>query len=123
MRIMVTFLVLFSFFRDRGKKKTVSKKPSEDLATENDLLCRFVVDGKGNNLGESVSLAGDIIIIKQAGKYLGVPLKHIEDQEKTLLVKGLVDFAQAEKLGEQWRQKSFSNITPSENADEETPDE
>ena len=40
-------------------------------------------------------------------KYLGVPLKHIEEEKKTLLVKGLVEQDKAEIMGEKWRRESF----------------
>ena len=104
----IIFSNLFLLFRDRKKLSDVDS-PDEGISEEN-LLCRFVVDGKGNKIGESVSIAGDILIIKSTGRYLGVPLKHIENEEKTLLVKGLVDYDRAELLGESWRQESFCEL-------------
>jgi hypothetical protein len=74
------------------------------------LLCRFVTDNTGKKIGESISLDEDIMVIKTGKKFIGVPLKHIEDQESTLLVKGLIDYDKAYELGEKWRQKSFSKI-------------
>jgi len=73
-------------------------------------LCRFVKDGIGRKVGESVSLHGDIIIIKSGLKFLGVPLKHIEENGKCLLVKGLIDLDKAQELGEQWRKESFKDV-------------
>jgi len=81
------------------------------------LLCRFVVDIKGNKIGESVAVNDDIIIVKAGSRYLGVPLKHVEEEEKTLLVKGLVDFDKAEEIGERWRKESFHEIDHHENVE------
>ena len=72
-----------------------------------------VLDGFGEQIGESVAIEDDIIIIKAGSKYLGVPLKHVEEEEKTLLVKGLMDQSKAEEIGENWRRKSFDDVDPS----------
>jgi hypothetical protein len=101
---------VFLFSRKKNKKKDESEEDSQ----ESKLLCRFVLDGAGRKIGESVAVDGDIIIIKSGSKYLGVPLKHIEEEEKTLLVKGLVDQDKAEIMGEKWRQASFCEMEKEE---------
>jgi hypothetical protein len=95
------------FSRNKGKKKEELEKEQE---FKNSLLCRFVLDGTGKKVGESVGIDNDIVIIKTKNRYLGVPLKHIEDEGKTLLVKGLVDDYNAEIMGEKWRKESFKEI-------------
>ena len=82
----------------------------EDDPEENSLLCRFVLDGMGKKVGESIATDGDLIIIKTRDKYLGVPFKHIKEDGKTLIVKGLVDQDKAEEMGELWRRASFSKV-------------
>jgi hypothetical protein len=94
------------FFRKRKKDNELKEKE----AYTNRLLCRFVLDGIGKKIGESVAIEDDILIIKSGNKYLGVPLKHIEEGEKTLLVKGLVNQNNAEMIGEKWRRESFHEI-------------
>jgi hypothetical protein len=98
---------IFIFSKNRRKK-------NEELEAEENykssLLCRFVMDGAGRKVGESVAIDDDLLIIKSGIKYLGIPLKHIEEEEKTLLVKGLVERDKAELLGEKWRQQSFCEI-------------
>jgi len=96
------------FFFSRKRKK--NSELEEEEAYKNHLLCRFVLDGGGRKIGESVAIDNDILIIKSGSKYLGVPLKHIEEEEKTLLVKGLVDQYNAEMMGEKWRRKAFREI-------------
>jgi hypothetical protein len=69
-----------------------------------------VVDGSGKKLGESVSVDHDVLIIKSGTFFLGVPLKHVETGEKTLVVRGLVDFTKAYELGEKWRKESYREL-------------
>ncbi len=82
--------------KQNGKKNEEFEK--EETA-KSGLLCRFVLDGSGRKIGESVAIAGDLMIVKSGSKYLGVPMKHVEEEEKTLLVKGLVDHDKAEEMG------------------------
>jgi hypothetical protein len=84
------------------------------------MICRFVLDGIGRKIGESVAIDEDVLIIKSRNKYLGVPLKHIKEDGKILLVKGLVDQFKAESMGEKWRQENFKeiNYTDDEDTDE-----
>ncbi|RLF42483.1 MAG: hypothetical protein DRN12_00090 [Thermoplasmata archaeon] len=81
------------------------KKKEEGTSKEEDLICRFVVDGAGREIGESITLKEDILIVKKGKKFLGIPVKHIEDKGSTLLVKGLIDLEKAEELGERWLKK------------------
>ena len=97
------------FFFSKGRRKKMEEMEEEE-AYKNHLLCRFVLDGAGRKVGESVAINDDVLIIKTGSKYLGVPLKHIESEEKTLLVKGLVDQDMAELMGEKWRRESFQKI-------------
>jgi hypothetical protein len=78
------------------------------------LLCRFVMDGMGRKVGESIAVDEDILILKSGATFLGIPLKHIEEEEKTLLVKGLIDREKARMMGEQWRQETFQKGAASE---------
>ena len=96
------------FFSKRKRKKNEELEEEEEY--KNRLLCRFVLDGYGRKIGESVAVDEDLLIVKSRTKYLGIPLKHIEEEEKTLLVKGLVEQDKAEVMGEKWRRESFREI-------------
>ena len=111
MTISVPMTGFFFVFSGASSEDTTS----EDSA-EQHLLCRFVIDGSGRTVGESIALDDDLMIIKAKKTYLGVPLKHIEDQGKTLLVKGLIEYDKAMEMGEQWRAKSFRELHPNEEA-------
>ena len=97
------------FFFSKSKRKKKDIKEEED-AYKQTLLCRFVLDGSGIKIGESIAVDEDILIIKSSDKYMGVPIKHVEEEGKTLLVKGLVDRDKAEEMGEKWRNESFQKI-------------
>jgi len=93
-----------------SRAKNTSDKLEEEQNYKDSLLCRFILDGLGKKIGESVAVDEDVLIIKAGKKYLGVPLKHIEEDGKVILVKGLVDKENAESMGEKWRQESFKEI-------------
>jgi len=95
------------FFFTKRKNK---EKEDENEQMNNTLLCRFVTDHSGKKIGESVSIDEDIMIIKSGSRFLGVPLKHIEEQEKTIMVKAIIDFEKAYEMGEKWRKASLSEL-------------
>ena len=107
---MNRFNYIGGIFFFSGIKRKKEEKQSNIINQENNLLCRFVLDGLGVQLGESIALNDDIIIIKNRNKYLGIPLKHVEDDGNKLIVKGLVDKKKALEMGEKWREFSFNNI-------------
>ncbi len=100
-------IVSLFFFRKKIDDAEL-KKAAESI--ESGMLCKFVLDGSGKKIGESVSIDNDVLIIKSGSQFLGVPLKHVESSEKTLLVRGLVDFTKAYELGEKWRKESYREL-------------
>jgi len=113
------FVVLLLAFESIGGIFFFNKKKNRDVEDESEqeydhLLCKFVTDGSGRKIGESISIDDDIVIIKSKERFLGVPLKHIEDTGKTLLVKGLVDFDKAYEMGEKWRKNAFYELDQTE---------
>lgn len=98
---MILFLRMMFFigFRSKKQHKNISSSDFDSL------VCKFVFDGLGHLLGESISIEGDLVIIKSEGSYLGIPLKHVESDGKKIIVKGLVDQQNAKRLGERWRRQ------------------
>lgn len=103
------YIISMFFYISRNQK---NNDKEEDALDKNYLLCRFVLDGLGEKVGESIAIDDDLMIIKSGKNYLGVPLKHIDEREegKTLLVKGLLDKDKAKEMGEKWREKSLSKM-------------
>lgn len=104
------------FFFNKKKEDTETQKPNENA--DHSMICKFVVDGSGKKIGESVSVAADVLIIKSGSLFLGVPLKHVESSQKTLLVKGIFDFTKAYELGEKWRKESYREMKKHEPPEE-----
>jgi hypothetical protein len=106
------------FFFHKKKDDVESKKTSE--TADPSMLCKFVLDGSGKKIGESVSIDHDVLIIKSGSQFLGVPLKHVESAEKTLVVKGLIDFTKAYELGEKWRKDSYRELEQHDHLEEKS---
>ena len=101
----------------------ILKKPSREKQSESfedtSLSCRFVIDGFGIRIGESITVYNDLLIVKAGKVYLGIPLKHTELQGKKIVVKGLIDQVKAKELGESWRSTVYREIEqPSEETHE-----
>jgi hypothetical protein len=92
-------LMIFKGFQSKHQKN------SHEDYQRNDLICKFVFNGLGHPIGESISVEHDLIIVKTDDSFLGIPLKHVEADGKKVIVKGLVDKKNAKKLGERWRKR------------------
>jgi Family of unknown function (DUF5749) len=120
----ITILLLTSeyigglFFFSKKKEITETKKNIE--TAESSMICKFVLDGTGKKIGESVSIDHDVLIIKSRSQFLGVPLKHVESGEKTLLVKGLFDYTKAYEMGEKWRKESYREMNQHDSSEEKS---
>lgn len=97
--------LIFVFLFNK-KKETILQKIKNDNI-DFSMICKFVVDGTGKKIGESISIDDDVLIIKSGARFLGVPLKHVEPIETNLVVKGLIDFTKAYELGEKWQNQAY----------------
>jgi len=93
----------------KGRKNKSNPKNDEEVA-EDDLLCRFVLDGQGRKVGESIAVYNDLLIIKTGKDFLGVPMKHIDVDINHILVKGLIDHTKALELGKGWQKENYKEI-------------
>jgi hypothetical protein len=106
MRTLAFIGMVFVF--NKKKENNPTKKLNETV--DPSMICKFVLDSAGKKIGESVSVSDDVLIIKSGSLFLGVPLKHVETGEKTLVVKGIFDFTKAYELGEKWRKESYRGM-------------
>jgi len=107
---MMFFVVYSGFvFLFNKKKESIDSVKTPEI-TDPSMICKFVLDSTGKKIGESVSVNQDVLIIKSGSLFLGVPLKHVESGEKTLVVKGIFDFTKAYELGEKWRKESYREM-------------
>jgi hypothetical protein len=103
----------------RGQGRRSKGTPSDLRWVEEDpkdhLLSRFIFDGKGNIIGESIGVDGKYLIMKSGKKFYSVPLKNIREDEKDLTLKGKIDKRMARKLGEVWRKKALDPLYQKDN--------
>lgn len=90
--------MIFKGFQSKQRKRSKGDQKS-------DLVCKFVFDGLGHPIGESIGVEHDLMIVKTEDFFLGIPLKHVESDGKKIVVKGLVDQKNAKRLGERWRKQ------------------
>ncbi|MBE8539593.1 DUF5749 family beta-barrel protein [Geoglobus acetivorans] len=65
-----------------------------------DLICRFVFMN-GKEIGESIDVYGDHLIIKSSDKFFGVPLSAVKEDGDGLALEEF-DEEKAKEIGEKW---------------------
>lgn len=115
--VSCTYVGRVYFFKKKKEKKEELVPDPSNPSTDS-MLCKFVMDGTGKKIGESVSVDNDVLIIKSGVQFLGVPLKHIESTDKILVVKGLFDFTKAIEMGEKWRKESYRDMNQKDGVNE-----
>ncbi len=105
----------------RTKKKLPKKVEEERLPEEirwleddphDNILSRFIIDVKGNQIGESIGVEGKQLIVKHRKKFFSIPLRSVQEKDDGLLLKRKVNWAAAEKKGEKWRKRALDVIPP-----------
>jgi hypothetical protein len=97
--VIAGLITLIAILFLKGKRKDLASEKSSDF---DDLLCKFVKNGKGKRIGESIAIDNDLLIIKSGVKYIGIPLTHVKKNGKYLKIKGLINLDKAEELGKKW---------------------
>jgi len=103
--------ILIEFFLFNKTKKSIKNTNVFD----EDIIARFVISGNGKQIGETVAIHNDLLIVKNQKHFLGIPIKHIEVVGTRVFVKGLIDKDKAIQMGEKWRRATYKEINyPSE---------
>jgi len=116
--VLMAFFLLLAFvcmvwmamISRRAKAAQVAAEAAAGTPTREGDLLKFVVDEAGNRKGETVALEGDAFILKTSEGFARVPTHAIEAQGAELKVKGDVDWAQARRDGEAWRERSHKVV-------------
>jgi hypothetical protein len=66
-------------------------------------IARFVIDSEGNRIGESISIYKDLLIIRKENEFYAIPFRHIEKKDENIIVKGVIEWGNAKKLAEEWK--------------------
>ena len=66
-------------------------------------LSRFVVNAKGDRVGETVGFYEDQVVLKEAGAFFLVPATEVLDKDGNLVATADIDWDAAKARGEEWR--------------------
>jgi hypothetical protein len=82
-------------------------------ARDRDVLCRYVVNRTGKQIGETLSTYEEKIVLKQKNQYLVIPLHALEQTENNLELKlneDEIDWKAAKELGKEWYKTYFNPL-------------
>lgn len=80
-------------------------------AARDDLLLKFVVDASGGRRGETVAVDGERLVLKTPEGFASLPADRFKADGANLKVEGDVDWVAARAAGEEWRSRSYKEIT------------
>jgi len=118
----ITLLLVKASPKKKSKKvkkvKKIKKRAKQGGAVEEDMkwimedphdemFSRFVLDGGGKRLGESIGVDGRYLIVKSKMKFYKIPLEAIADEGDELRIIRRVDMDRARKLGETWKKTNL----------------
>ncbi len=87
----------------RKKKAPPNPKDPEMTDPRDEYLSRFVKDKMGKDLGESIGLDGERLIIKDRMDFYRIPLKSVVLMDDHIRITGRVNWKKARKEGDKWR--------------------
>ena len=93
------------------KKQRQSAPPPESaLDFEDEILSRFLVDKKGNILGESIGIDGEDLILKHKTDFYLIPRSSVALKGKKLVLKKKVDWIAAKAKGKGWKKEELDPL-------------
>ena len=100
--------------RSRSSQGTRIDRSNWTEDPRDELLSRFIKDEEGNDLGESIGVEGQEMIMKQGAKFFIIPMNHIRQKTDHLEFHGKINWKAAEIKGERWRKRSLDIIKVTE---------
>ena len=88
-----------------ARKKKGPPNPKDPGMTDprDEYLSRFIKDPEGKDLGESVGVDRDMLIMKERMDFYRIPLKSVALVDNHIRINGRVNWKKAKKDGEKWR--------------------
>lgn len=93
-----------------GKGRSLREMAAHEEINESELLSRFVVNAKGDTVGETVALEPEQVVLKKEGAFYAVSLDDVIEKDGMLLVDAKIDWAAAEAAGETWREQAYDEM-------------
>lgn len=93
-----------------GKARSVAELVADEEVSTTSLLSRFVLNNKGETVGETLGLDGDDIVLKHEGSFLVVAQEAILEKDGMLLADANIDWDEARERGNEWQKASRDEI-------------
>jgi hypothetical protein len=74
----------------------------EDGVNPNTYLARFLEEQDGEEVGETVGITDDALVVKDGDDFLALPLEDVIEEEERLVAGDDVDWDAAAEAGEEW---------------------
>ncbi len=90
--------------------QTVAEMVASDEIDDMELLSRFVHDAEGNEVGETMTVTSEEVVIKKDDEFLAVDPSTVIQKDGSLLLDPNVDWDQARERGESWREANLDRM-------------
>lgn len=125
--VLVVELIVVANIKGQGGRGEKYERASQEAVLADgealtDVLSRFVEDADGTRLGESISMDGELVIIKGRDPvvYHALPRASLQLDGESFKVVGEVDWPAAQAKGEAWRERQHRVV---EYTDAELPED
>jgi hypothetical protein len=94
----------------RGNKRSKGNPEFDPEEFRDEYLSRFVKDGGGSILGETIGFEGKDLILKKDDDFFRIPIRSVELEADFLRLIKDVNWKKAAKDGEKWRKRELDPL-------------
>jgi hypothetical protein len=93
-----------------GEGQSLAEMIESETVDNQELLSRFVRNASGEQVGETMTVTEDEVILKQDGEFLAVDPEAVIEKDGSLLADPNLDWEQARERGENWREANLDRM-------------
>ncbi len=93
-----------------GRGRTLAEMAAHEEIDNAELISRFVLNGQGETVGETVTVTEEQVILKRDGTFFAIEPDTVIEKNGTLLADANIDWEEAEQAGEQWREANMDRM-------------
>lgn len=93
-----------------GKARTLAELRDDEEVENASLLSRFVLNAKGETVGETLSIDDEHVVLKKDGRFFVVSPEHVLAKDGMLIADANIDWDEAGRAGDAWRETSEDRI-------------
>lgn len=94
----------------RGDGETVAEMLASEAIDDTELLSRFVLDAEGEQIGETMTVTEEEVVLKREEGFFAVDPDAVIEKDGNLLLDPNVDWEEAERRGESWREANLDRM-------------